>query len=262
MNGVSAKSGFRYQDCCCMFFLLKEYCDNLDNFDHVFIENGKIDFEIFSNNQIICYQAKISPKITAIDINTIILQFVRKKERKKLIFVFTSQPSGSIIHLFLKIRGDRCIKQYNPRTERYLKTALRGVELNNLDISYQVKTKDDIIAFIKELSRKILKITLERNDSEYKFVVLPHLIDNFFDLYRNVIENYSTQEQLKNRKIDKTALNDVINDILGKLECPINKQIKAELDEKKKIAESLKNIENFIKKSINKSPLPRADQYE
>ncbi len=264
MNGVAAKRGFQYQDYCTMYFLLKEYCDNLDTFNDIIVENGKFDFELYSNNRITQYQVKSSPEITAEEINKHFQEFIKKSRNKKLVFIFPSPLQRSIAHLFLKLKGDRSVKKYNKQTEKYVNAACKGIDCRNLDISYEIHPLEAIKTFLDKLSRKILEDHLAQEADIYKRQVSTTLVDTFIEKFKIRIEECSTKNEEKERTINNKNLKIEIDKILNELGYPIKDSIQfnIQLNKTIRIEETLKMVDDFIKNTINKSASPEKNNHE
>ncbi|MFC1733325.1 hypothetical protein ACFL6I_23750, partial [candidate division KSB1 bacterium] len=155
MNGIVAKQGFRFQDYCVVYILLKSFRNDEMNLDHLFCENGKIDFEIWTKLEIRKYQVKSTVTINAKYINQLLKDYIYNQLKgndnidRKLIMIFNKEPKGSLIYLLLHLCGNKSVCLYKKITEKYINDALENIELNMVNFSYKVYSDEFLYSSIE-----------------------------------------------------------------------------------------------------------------
>jgi len=209
-GGSSAKRGFRYQDWCIMYFLLSNYHSNQSAFEHLYCEQGKLDFEIFSSDGYEGYQVKSGKHLAARDINRILSYYsdrsnTSKKGGRFFYFVFSSRPINSLAYLISKISGSKGAAKYNKVTDKYINASIKDINLSGLIINYHCYSQHEIEDLVFSKALKILKDKMAKDDDVYAGIV-----DNFVALLRDLIDNISCRETADNRTLAKEQLEEEI----------------------------------------------------
>ncbi len=193
-GGAVAKQKFRYQDMCAMYVVLKSYLDENSDFEHIYCEQDKLDFEIWGLNYFRGYQVKdIQGTLSARETNKILKYYEGKsvksrKNNKYFYFIFSQQPRHSLNHLLIKLKGNIGIQKYDKRTEKYIQTALSGLVTDKINVDYACHNVDEIEYLAYATSSRVLKKNQGNSDKDFPSDV----IDSFLSRLRNEIDLIST----------------------------------------------------------------------
>lgn len=197
-GGAIAKSRFRFQDICAIYFSLKEYVQQSTNLDYIYCEQDKLDFEIWSHDSFSGYQVKnIKNSIKATEVNSILEYYINKAEKSRkhnrnFYFIFAQKPKNSLHYLLLKLSKNIGIKKYHKPAEKYIKTALDDLTINDINIDYHCYNIEEIEYLACDLSRRILKNKL---NSDFPSEV----IQDFLSRLRDEIDIISSRNEVVSR---------------------------------------------------------------
>lgn len=213
-GGAIAKKGFRYQDLCAMYFALNSF--KLDStFEHIFCEQGKIDFEIWNADSFSGFQVKLNPKnLKAKDNNKIFLYYLSRaelsgKEKKNFWFIFSKQPINSIDKLFSTIRnGQRGVK-YDKRTKKYIDTALDGVPMESFSISFRHLENEQVEQSVFAISADLLKQKLNTSED-----IPTEVVRSFMSRLRDEVDKISCKSKEEERVYTAIEISKLIETFL------------------------------------------------
>src|SRR6266542_2314295 len=194
-GGPTAENAFRYQDWCAMYFALEGFIKD-GSFDHIFCEQGKMDFEIWSTASFAGFQVKTkTAELTAQETNRIFLHYLRKsitysKENKTFRFIFGKQPTKSLGHLFARIRGDDRGIRYGRQVQNFIDIALSGVNTPAFSIGFHHLSEDQIKHLVFSISAELLKARLETGSD-----IPTEVVRNFVARLRDEIDRISCKRQ-------------------------------------------------------------------
>ena len=213
-NGVSAQSGFRYQDWCAIYFLLNNYLIDSQSLEYVICENDKLDFEISLRSQFEGYQVKGGKTLSAQELNELFkfyLEYIQDISKNcSLYLIFTREPIKSFRLLAIKLSGDRSIKIVSRIVNDYFSTALEEIDLTKLRVDYKILSKTEIPYLVFGLTKRILEMKYSKIQD-----LPPGMIDDFVYRLKDQIEKKSSQEKFEKRRIEKTSIENMINRIIS-----------------------------------------------
>ncbi|MBP9711547.1 MAG: DUF4297 domain-containing protein [Candidatus Pacebacteria bacterium] len=213
-GGPSAKTGFRYQDLCSVYFALENLGNNAE-FEQVFCEQDKMDFEIWSKSSFAGYQVKSSlVGLTAKETNNILLYYFSKatqssKKDSSFKFIFTKNPSKSLAYLFLNIRGDDRGIKYSTATKRFIEASLKGIDKNRIEIDYLAYDHRQIDGLVLLAATEILKKALGPGSD-----IHTEAVRSFIARLRDEIDKISCKGNSLERIYSVGNIKDLINDFL------------------------------------------------
>jgi hypothetical protein len=215
-GGPAAKNAYRYQDWCAMYFLLKSLQNN--SFEHIYCEQEKLDFEIWSESSFTGFQVKTNPAgLTAEETNRILLFYLNKainsgRRIKSFRFIFGQRPVKSIGHLFAKIRGDSRGIRYSKQVQNFINRALQDISINSFSINYHNYDQIHIRASVYSISRDILINKLEKSED-----IQSKVVDDFIAILRNEIDKISCKMQNEERIYLKADVDLLVRSFLDRV---------------------------------------------
>lgn len=217
-GGAIAKKRYRYQDMCAMYFSLKSYIQESNDFEHIYCEQDKLDFEIWCTDYFRGYQVKdIKGTLTAKESNQILEYYLKKsvesgKSNKAFYFIFSNKPKNSLYYLLLKLKGNTGVRKYNKRTEKYIATALKNIEVDNIEIDYHCYDPKDIEYQVYAISSEVLKNELDINDD-----IPSKVISDFLSSFRDEIDIISSENDGLKRIYGKSKIENLIKTFLSRV---------------------------------------------
>ena len=214
-GGPTAKNAFRYQDWCAMYFALEGFIKD-GSFEHIFCEQGKMDFEIWSTASFAGFQVKTKATgLTAEETNRIFLHYLRKsvtsgKENKAFRFVFGEQPTKSLGHLFARIRRDDRGIKYGRKVQHFIDRALSGVNTLAFSIGFHHLSEDQIRHLVFSISAELLKARLETGSD-----IPTEVVRTFVARLRDEIDRISCKRHDNDRIYSTLEIDSLITDFLS-----------------------------------------------
>lgn len=212
-GGPTAKSSFRYQDYCSIYFMLDSFLNS--RFEEIHCEQGKMDFEIFYGKSFLGYQVKSTATgLSASEINVILKKYSEKiplhnREENKFFFVFGSSPKNSLNYLLAKLRKDKGVGEYDKRTKKYIECCLKELNLELFKIDHYFFEKDLIESIVFAFAVRILKKYISSDKD-----VPTETINDFLARLRDEIDKISSLKDGDKRRYSKDDLDSLIRNFL------------------------------------------------
>lgn len=142
-GGPVARNGFRYQDFCVIDLLLGYYLQK-ENFESLYCERGKLDFEFHFLEKYNAYQAKNKNKkdenihISASYVNQLLKEFQAQannlsKQISEITFILSDEPNPALKLLIDKI-ALRQVKIEDKNIQKYHKDALKDINISEFKL--------------------------------------------------------------------------------------------------------------------------------
>lgn len=217
-GGAEGKEGYRYQDWCAMFVLLSHY-EESKKFEHINLEMGKLDFEVFFKDEYHAYQIKLNNKVTSTELNKIFLTYLSAVDEKRrqsnikensLNFIFSLELKNSLLCLMQFLSKNKGIKEYHKKTKLFIENSLKGIVKSQLRLFYKSYTYSHIQAQVNGLAKKIL----ERFYPKDRYLPTG-LIDSFVTGFKGEIENRSCHKKISERNLRKDEFEALIKKVVS-----------------------------------------------
>lgn len=163
-GGPTARNGFRYQDFCIIDLLLGYYLQNID-FESLYCERGKLDFEFHFLTEYNAYQAKnknINDKnihISAKYVNKLLIEFQMRanslsKTTSKIVFILSHEPNSALRLLIDRINL-RQVRIEDKNIQKYHEEALKDIDISGYNFGLLISNNIESSALGK--ANEILK---------------------------------------------------------------------------------------------------------
>ena len=215
-GGPIAKRAFRYQDWCAMYFALDNFKGNFSLFEHVYCEQGKLDFEIWHKSTFTGFQVKTSVDgLTANEVNRIFLYYLNKsqasrKRRSEFRFIFGEQPRKSLQHLFNVTSGNSRGVRYSNQITKYINTALYKIPTSSFFIDFYCFNEQQIKDCVFSRAAEVLNDKLEKGA-----VVSTEIVNIFITKFRDEIDKISCKPLSAERVYSVIEIDSLITTFLA-----------------------------------------------
>jgi len=192
-GGAIAIDRFRYQDWCTIYFTLENFIQSPTILEHIYCEQDKLDFEVWTANDFYGYQVKnIQGSLTAYETNKIFKYYLEKaatsgKNNKAFWFIFSEKPRNSLYYLLLKLNGNRGVGRYHQRTEKYIQDSLHNLSIINFRINYYCYNIVNIRSMAYAISQRVLRQYLNETDD-----IPSEVISDFLARFRDEIDSIAS----------------------------------------------------------------------